>query len=499
MAGSIVEALAGYAKTQPDKLALADGKAEFSYLEAWKQVCGYAEYLKEIGVEAGDKVVVRNSQNAAMVISQLAIQLLGAVFVPIEKNAADSRILEIIKAVQAKCYIAAKTGDIPCHYENIKEVLSYKSEEKEEKVSAFPQPEDTAEILFTTGTTGKSKGIELTHASVIAVAENVIDSVEMKKDSVELIPVPLSHSHGLRRYYSNILNGGTVILLDGVIFTKKLFNCIEKYHVTAIDLVPAALAALFKLSEDKLGDYADQLDYVQLGSAPIPNQDKEHLRKLLPHTRLYNFYGTTESGCSCILDFNAMPDKKNCIGKPACHAEFVFFDEQGNAVEATEAAPGFLACRGGMNMKGYYQEPGLNAEIMRDGYICTKDLAYTGEDGLIYMLGRKDDVIITGGNKIAPDEIEEIAGRMDGIADCACIPVPHPILGAEPKLFVELEKDAAFDENAIYQFLQDKLEAYKVPKLIEQIDKIPRTYNGKLQRKKLIEAEKAKTKATVKK
>ena len=110
------------------------------------------------------------------------------------------------------------------------------------------------------------------------------------------------------------------------------------------------------------------------------------------------------------------------------------------------------------------------------------------------MLGRKDDVIITGGNKIAPDEIEEIAGRMDGIADCACIPVPHPILGAEPKLFVELERDAAFDENAIYQFLQGKLEAYKVPKLIEQIEKIPRTYNGKLQRKKLIEAEKAKTK-----
>ena len=80
-----------------------------------------------------------------------------------------------------------------------------------------------------------------------------------------------------------------MILLDGVIFTKKLFNCIEKYHVTAIDLVPAALAALFKLSGDKLGDYADQLDYVQLGSAPIPNQDKEHLRKLLPHYQTLQF------------------------------------------------------------------------------------------------------------------------------------------------------------------------------------------------------------------
>ena len=353
--------------------------------------------------------------------------------------------------------------------------------------------EETAEVLFTTGTTGKSKGIELTYESVIAVSENVIGSVEMKKDSVELIPVPLSHSHGLRRYYSNILNGGSVVIIDGVIFTKKFFGAIEKYHVTAIDLVPAALAALFKLSGDKLGEYADQLDYVQLGSAPIPNHDKKHLRELLPNTRLYNFYGTTESGCSCILDFNAMPDKKNCIGKPSCHAEFVFFDEQGNAIDATEETPGFLACRGTMNMKGYYHEPQLNQEIMRDDYICTKDLAYVGEDGLIYMLGRKDDVIITGGNKVAPDEIEEIAEGFEGIADCACIPVPHPLLGAEPKLFVEMENGAAFDEQGIYEYLQGKLEAYKVPKLIEQIDKIPRTYNGKLQRKKLIEAEKEKT------
>lgn len=503
MVRSIVEALAEYAKVQPDKLFLADGKVELTYLDAWKCVYGYAVHLRELGIRRGDHVVVRNSQNAQLVISQLAIQLVGAVFVPIEKNAADDRIAEIIGAVEAKLYLAAKQGEFSYKWETIKDVLSYKMDDAAEmRISEsddengdsfrFPEPEETAEVLFTTGTTGKSKGIELTYESVIAVSENVIGSVEMKKDSVELIPVPLSHSHGLRRYYSNILNGGSVVIIDGVIFTKKFFGAIEKYHVTAIDLVPAALAALFKLSGDKLGEYADQLDYVQLGSAPIPNHDKEHLRELLPNTRLYNFYGTTESGCSCILDFNAMPDKKNCIGKPSCHAEFVFFDEQGNAIDATEETPGFLACRGTMNMKGYYHEPQLNQEIMRDDYICTKDLAYVGEDGLIYMLGRKDDVIITGGNKVAPDEIEEIAGGFEGIADCACIPVPHPLLGAEPKLFVEMENGAAFDEQGIYEYLQGKLEAYKVPKRIEQIDKIPRTYNGKLQRKKLIEAEKEK-------
>ena len=211
---------------------------------------------------------------------------------------ADQRIVEIIETVNAKRYLALKASEVPCAFETIAEALKYSREASYETV-VFPEKEDIAEILFTTGTTGKSKGIELNHGSAVAVAENVIDGVEMKKDNVELIPVPISHSHGLRRYYANMLNGSGVVLLGSIVFVKVVFNCIEKYHVTAIDLAPAALATIFRLSEDRLGDYKDQLDYVQLGSAPIPDQDKERLRRLLPDTRLYNFYGSTESGCSC--------------------------------------------------------------------------------------------------------------------------------------------------------------------------------------------------------
>lgn len=497
MVQSIVEAVACHAQSQPDKFFLADSRRDVTFREAWEHVFGYARHLQEIGVMSGDKVVVRNSQNMEMAICGLAIQLLGGIFVPIEKNAADSRILEIVEAVQAKCYICAKPTEVPCPVEAIRDVLSWRAEDADFSTFEYPKSEDTAEILFTTGTTGKSKGIELKHRSVVAVAENVIDGVEMKKDNVELIPVPLSHSHGLRRYYANALNGSSVVILDGVIFTKKLFEKIETYKVTAIDLVPAALAALFKLSDDKLGDYKDQLAYVQLGSAPIPQQDRERLCRLLPNSRLYNFYGTTESGCSCILDFNAMPDKKNCIGRPTCHAHFIFADENGEPIEASEENPGFLACSGDMNMTGYYHAPELNEEIMHNGYIYTKDLAYMGEDGLIYMLGRQDDVIITGGNKVAPDEIEEAAMQCPGVADCVCIPIDHPMLGKEPKLFAVMEKGVTFDAEKIYQFLRGRLEAFKVPKVIEQIAEVPRTYNGKVQRKKLIEQEKQKAGMTV--
>ncbi len=487
MVSSIVEAVAGYAQSQPEKLCLADARNEATYREYWEYIFGYAKKLRNLGIKKGDRVVVKNAQDMETAVCGLAIQLLGAVFVPTEKSAADARVAEIAETVKAECALLDRPLLLSCPVLPLSLVLKYRDPQADFETFPFPDKSQTAEILFTTGTTGKSKGIELTHESVVAVAENVIDGVEMKKDNVEVIPVPISHSHGLRRYYANMLNGSSVVLLEGVIFNKRLFEKMDTYHATALDLVPAALSALFQLSGDRLGEYNGQLDYVQLGSAPIPGADRERLCRLLPDVRLYNFYGTTESGCSCILDFNAEKDKRNCIGRPARHARFAFFDADRKEMKATKDNPGFLACAGEMNMKGYYHSPQLNAEAMEGDYILTRDYAYVGEDGLIYMIGRQDDVIITGGNKVAPDEIEEAAMQFPGIADCGCIPVDHPLLGKEPKLLVCMKQGASFDANAIYEFLKDRLEAYKVPKQIEQIEQIPRTFNGKLQRRTLMQ------------
>ena len=482
---SIAEAVAAYAKKQPDKFCLGDGKRELNYEAYWRCITGYARHLKELGVGHEDCVVVRNSQNLEFVVAGLAIQLLGGIFVPVEKNIAKNRIMEIYEMVQAKGYIARQEEDVPGFYEDMKQVLEYQDEVADFTSFSYPKWEDTAEILFTTGTTGVSKGIELTHKNVVSVAENVIDGVEMKKDNVELIPVPLSHSHGLRRYYANMLNGSSVVLIDGVVFTAKVFTSMEKYGVTSMDLVPAALATIFQLSGEKIGDYKDQMDYIQLGSAPIPEKDKDTLRRLFPKTRLYNFYGTTESGCSSILDFNKVRKDKNCIGRPTCHAKFAFMDNDGNPIEATKENPGLLACAGDMNMKGYYKSQKLNEETIKNGYILTQDLSYMDKNGMIYLLGRQGDVISSGGSKIAPSEIEDVTLELAGVLECACVPVPHPILGQEPKLFVVMEKDAKYDEEKIHQHLKERLENYKVPKLIVELDKLPRTYNGKIQRNAL--------------
>lgn len=483
---SIVEAVATHAKSNPEKLCAADGRYELSYRVFWEHIYGYANHLKELGITKGDCVVVRNAQNVVQLVTGLAVTLAGGIFVPVEKNVADQRILEIVDIVQAKYYIAAKVTEVPCGFERITEVMKYRDEKADYDSLPFPDKDEIAEILFTTGTTGKSKGIELKHRNVVAVAENVIDGVKMKKDNVEMIPVPLSHSHGLRRYYANMLNGSSVVIMANVVMAQALFECMDKYKVTSMDLVPAALASIFNISDDRIGDYKDQLDYVQLGSAPIPDVDKQRLRSLLPNTRLYNFYGTTESGCSCIIDFNTYPEKKNCIGKPTCNAHFVFIGEDGELIEATKEQPGFLACAGEMNMVGYYKDEAVTKSIMKNGYIHTEDLAYIDEDGMICLLGRQGDVIISGGNKIAPSEIEDVAGKFEGILECACVPVDSAILGKEPKLFVVMKDGSTFDQDAIYQFLKEKLETYKVPKIIVEIDKLPRSFNGKVLRRELI-------------
>ena len=489
---SIVENIAHHAQNQPDKRALIDSKRCLSYIDVWRHIKGLAAEFSKFNVGRGKTVAVECNQSVDYMICEFAVQLLGAVFVPIEKNAAPSRISEIVNDTEAALFI----GKSPVN-EIIGRNINYFVLNKacdfisDKPVDSFPELNDDAEILFSTGTTGKSKGIVLTHANNIALAENVMYGVKMKKDNVEMIPMPLSHSHGLRRTYANLVNGSTVVFIDGVTLLKKVFNMMDEYNVTAIDMSPSMLSIIFKLSKDRLGGYADVIDYIQLGSAPLPEEDKLHLSRLLPKTRLYNFYGSTEAGCSCLLDFNSMSGKPGCIGKPAKNASFIVVDENRNEIKSSPDNLGFLASAGSINMKCYFKAPELTASAMENGYIYTKDLGYIDEEGYIYMLGRKDDVINYGGVKISPEEIESVVIQNPMISDCACIPVKDKLTGQAPKLFVVLKND---QENLkikeFKSFLSANLDANKIPKFIEAIDEIPRTFNGKIKRNELIEREK---------
>lgn len=486
---SIVEALKVNAELIPDKLCIGDKKKKATYAEFWTIVRKAATYLKSQGVKKGDIVVVRGVQKVEFVAGVLAIHLAGASACPLEKAIKDDRILEIMDFVDSKIYLAER----PVKNESVNNISMkemYKVATDENSAIdefEFPKSEELSEILFTTGTTGKSKGIEVTYECDIAIAQNVMDSVEMGKDEVELITSPINHSLAIRRTYAAIYNGSTVVLTDGIKFVEDFFKLLDEYKITGITFVPAILEQVLKFAKDRFASYDSQFNYIQLGSAPLSETNKDILTEMFPTVRLYNTYGATESGCTVILEFNKYADKQKCIGRTTVNTTILFVDDDRNIIDASLENPGFLSFKGDMNMKGYYKEPEITAEVMNDGIVYTNDLGYIGEDGLVYLLGRKGDVINMGGIKIAPTEIEEVVMTHEMIKDCACIPIEDEITGEAPKLFVALNEGYEFDQKELSKFMLEKLESLKVPKVFEVIDEIPRTFNGKIIRKQLKE------------
>ena len=485
---SIVEAVFLHAKETPDKLCVADAGSSYTYPEYSGKISKIARLLTDKTVGAGDKVVVKCTQNVDYLALAFGIQLIRAIFVPVEKSCSDEKLMHIAEICKAKLVFTDKTGDLNDGFMLLISDFIRESEVLEESAflpENFPGKNEICEILFSTGTTGKEKGIEITNANNIALAENVIYGVEMKDDNVELIPSPMNHSHGLRRYYANMYKGASVIVQNGVMNAKLFFSLMDKYKVNSIDLVPTALSVLLKLSKDKFGEYKEILRYIQLGSAPLMEGDKNKVKSLLPNTRLYNFYGSTESGCICIYDFNSGKDKPNCIGRPTHNAEIFMVDENRKTVLSSKENTGLLASRGGQNSPGYFEDEEETKLAMEDGVVYSKDEVYFDEDGDIILLGRKNDVINVGGNKVSPEEIENEVLKIEGIKDCGCISVKDAVKGEVPKLFVVLDSGRELDIKYIKTALMDKMEAFKVPQFIETIDKIPRTFNGKILRREL--------------
>ena len=471
----------------PDRLCIVTETDAMTYAQVWQESLRHAGALSALGLKKGDRVMVRCTQDAFFLIMDFACQLSGIVFVPFENEASAERIMDI----------AAETAPSLCIGEDLpaplaldcpqmsREALQGYAAQAADESAHVPASDDTAQILYTTGTTGKSKGIEITHANNIALAENISEGVGMQPGNVEFLPLPLSHSHGLRCCYANFHSGGTVILTDGMRNPKQIRRLITEYHATAMDLSPTAARVILTLFKKFIPTLNEQLAYIQIGTAALSEELKCQLKAAFPGVRLYNFYGSTESGRSCVLNFNSDDDRKYCVGRPTVHAHFIITDDDRHEIASDENHTGLLACAGAMNMRGYWHQPELTKSIMKDGYIFTNDEAYIDSRGFVFVLGRKDDIINYMGIKIAPEEIEEVAGRFPGVADCVCVPRPDATAGQIPCLFVEAADPASFDMDAFTQYLAASIDSNKLPKLTQMIDKVPRTSNGKIQRKKL--------------
>ncbi|MBP3845535.1 MAG: acyl--CoA ligase [Prevotella sp.] len=428
-----------HARLCPQKTAIVFGEEKCSYAELWERVSRRMKELKHI--DRGQVCCLRAVTSIDFLISYFALHKVGGVAVPLEKSLPD----ETYKIIS-------------------------------EKMCSYKVPEGAADILYTTGTTGKSKGVIISHRTILADAENLIDGQGFSRDLAFVINGPLNHIGSLSKIYPVIMLGGTVILVDGLKDINKFFEAFNYPAAKmATFLVPASIRMLIQFSSEKIKALAEKMEFIETGAAAISQSDMLELCKLLPLTRLYNTYASTETGIICTYNYNDGKCVSGCLGKPMKHSRVTISDK------------GKIICYGDTLMSGYVDDPEMTASILRDGAIFTSDVGRIDECGMLHLIGREGDVINVGGFKVAPTEVEDAALAFPDVEDCVCVPVEHKITGKALKLLVVMKCEKNLDGRELALFLKSRLETYKVPLLYSQIEHVERTFNGKINRKYYID------------
>jgi acyl-coenzyme A synthetase/AMP-(fatty) acid ligase len=477
---SIVKCIYEHSLKQPHKTAVIATDHKVDYSTLWSLISGMASLLKSNGIQKADRIIVEGSHTVEFLVCCYGIHLAGAVHVPIERGTPADRISEISKEIKPKMVL---TGMNPISHFGISlmDLLTFNCADH-----IFPEGDMLQEILFTTGTTGKSKGVMVTHKAQMNMCTSQNAVLNYSKDNMWLIPTPMNHAAALRKTHMSMVKGSSVLLMNGFTNLKKFFENMRTYNVTSLYLPPTGVRYIINLAAKELAKYNDQLDFIYSSSSTLPGGDKDKLIELLPDVRKFDAYGGSEVGAVCYIDYNAIRGDSRCMGKPNPGVEIFIVDENYNRIKSSPEKPGIIAIKSNTVTAGYWNEPELTAKTIQNGVIYMSDLGYIDDNGYLYLVGRRDDVINIGGFKVAPTEVEEVALKLPMIADCACIPYDDKVLGRVVKMFVCLNEGYAFDSEEIVRMLGAQLEAYKVPKYIEAIEAIPRTFNGKIDRKRLL-------------
>jgi long-chain acyl-CoA synthetase len=354
----------------------------------------------------------------------------------------------------------------------------------------FPaMPDELSDILLTTGTTGGAKGVMLSHRNIKAAIDNVIAGQCLTTEERVLIPIPVNHSFGIRVLRAVLYQGATVVLANGFSSIKLLNDFIHEYNCTGMCCVPTAISLLYQQTRGSINKLLGSLRYIEFAAAPFSTELKERLLGDLPQTRIINSYGSTEAAGVIYMDYRARGDKLSSIGKPSPGVAVRIVDDECHEIKSHKDNIGRLAIRGDVVMGGYWNDTDLTNKTIVNGWLLTNDCAYIDDEGYVFLMGRSDDVINTGGKKVSPLEIEETVLAFPGVRECCCISVndPQGIVGQVPVVFVTMESGESFAEKQLYDYLAGHLEKYKIPQRIIPIDEIPKNYMGKYLRRDLAE------------
>ena len=287
---SIVKCIFEHSKAFPQKTAIVATDCTVDYETLWKLVRGMAAKLREKGLQKGQRVILEASHTVEFMVMCYGIHLAGGVHVPVEHAAPAERVADISKEIDPSLVL---TGEHPLDNFGLQLMDLLEAEAYEPE---FPTEDMLQEILFTTGTTGKSKGVMITHYGQMNMCQSQNAVLDYSIDNMWLIPSPMNHAAGLRKTHMSMVRGSSVLLMNGFTNLKLFFENIRNYHVTSIYLPPAGVHYILMLASKELAKYDQQLDFIYSSSSALPGGDKEKLIKLLPNVRKFDAYGGSEVG-----------------------------------------------------------------------------------------------------------------------------------------------------------------------------------------------------------
>lgn len=484
---SVVEQLFIRGEESPEKIALHNGKNQISYRNLTKEIISVRNLLHEkYCIKKGSHVILSADKQLGFVSAYFAFHLLEAVVLPIAPDTNQIRYEYIRDKAAPDLVIGYKDEKPGIHNVTLNDLIEQCDAIEEKRVS-FPDMDSTADILFTTGTTGEPKGVLLTHRNIAAAARNINSFIRNESEDIEMLALPISHSFGLGRMRCALTNGQTLVMLGSFANVKRFFRFIDEYKVSGFGMVPASWALLKKLSGSAIGEFSDQIKYIEIGSAPMPMEEKKSLMKLLPNTRICMHYGLTEASRSAFIEFHSEINHLDTVGRESPNMHISIRDEKGNVLPFD--TEGEICVSGDAVTKGYYDissQESYWGESFRTG-----DWGTCNQEGYITLKSRKKELINVGGKKVSPVEVEEVLNSIDSVKECACVGVPDPdgILGDVVKAFIVTDDPSKVDNEYMDERIGNRLEGYKHPALYEIIDEVPKTTSGKIQRLALLHRE----------
>lgn len=474
------------ASINPERIAIITENEQITYKQLNKWIFATASYLKSVVLKKGERIAILSQNRVEYLVLLFAIAKIECIAVPLNTRLTDSELIFQLNDSGAKILFTEERTSSLYKESRLEDIILIEKVKNRETYSteAFDGIDESAPfiICYTSGTTGKPKGAVLTQKNMFWNALNNVLAIDITANDRSIVLLPMFHIGGIGLFALPTLFAGGTIIMPNKFEPEKVLSMIEEHQATIVMGVPTIHQALLQ-SQAFVKTNLQSVRWFYNGGAPCPH---EVIQAFLSKGLLFGQgFGMTETSPTVfMLSREDAKRKIGSIGKPVLFCEYKLVDKSGATVEAGEI--GEIVVSGPNVMKEYWNRPEATSEAIRNGWLYTGDLARADDEGFLYIVGRKKDMIISGGENIYPLEIEQVISQLPDVVEVAVVGIPNSKWGEVPTAFVVKKKASLLTQEEIIEYCIPFLAKYKIPKKVEFIEEMPRNATGKPQKNRLI-------------